>query len=242
MTDGSGTLSRELAGGEQDRQRGTLLKPPSPTHGLAPRLLACAQGKLQKWPEGFVGFTASIRCRDGDREVSGVVRVFVGGRVEISLDAPGPQAWAEGALHAISRARTPRFFKDGDGRFPISFDPVDGHPLGRGVRVHLGTGAWRLYRIDPKGCLREEESTGPAGRVITIYDELVRTSPGRVIPTRMRVLDWDVATGAVRAAAEIEDVHRSLQHVVLPVRRLTTAMVDGATRTFSLELTEHRIL
>ncbi len=219
-----------------------LLEAPVQDHAPARRLLQCAQGTFQKWPEGFVGFTARVRCRDGQCEVSGDVRVLAGGGAEVSLASPVMRPWAEAALRAISHACTPSFFKDGDGRFPIAFEPEDGHALGRRVRVDLGAGAWRAYRIDAKGRIREQESAEPARRVTATYDELVRTSPGRVVPARTRILARCAATRTPLEAAEIEDTYHRIDYVLLPTRRQATVVRNGASEVFSMELDQHRFI
>lgn len=233
-----------LSVAKEDLSQPTEAVPEQPAHddALARRLLQCAQGMFEKWPEGFVGFSATIRCRDDDREIAGDVRVFTGGRVEISLAPAGLRSWTEALLRAIAYARTPRFFKDVDGRYPISFEPDDGHPVGRRVRVHLGRGAWRAYRIDPKGRIRELETANPVRRTTAAYEELVRTSPGRIVPTRMRVIDWDVATQTPLEAAEVEDTFCRVDHVVLPARRRTTVIHGVASWRLTIELEHHALL
>jgi hypothetical protein len=209
---------------------------------LARCLLQRAQGAFQKWPEAFVGFSATIRCREGDSEMSGDVCVFTGGRVEMRLPHRALEAWAEAALKAIAHARTPSFFKDGDGRFPISFEPEDDHPLGRRIRVHDGGDTWRTYRIDPKGRLRRQENAGPTRRTTVTYDGFVRTCPGRVIPTRTQILDWDAMTHTPRETEDIEDGYCCLDHVWLPARRRATFGTGVSTRLMVLELERHVIL
>lgn len=219
-----------------------LLQHPVWDDVLARELLQRAQGAFQKWPEGFVGFSATIRCREGDYEIAGDVHVFIGGDVEVNLSHPELRTWAESALRAISNACTPRFFKDGDGRFPITFEPEDGESVGRRVRVHLGGGSWRAYRIDPKGRLRQQEDAGATRRATATYDGFVRTCPGRVVPTRIHVFDWDAINQTPVERADIEDGYRCLNHVWLPTRRRAT-LANGVSRhVVALELERHVLL
>jgi hypothetical protein len=208
----------------------------------ARRVLQCAQGMFQKWPEGFAGFAAAITCREGRDRVDGEVRVFTHGRVDLRLEHRRLSAWAQASLREISMARTPRFFKDGDGRFPITFEPQDEHPLGRGVRVHLGGTAWRTYRIDAKGRIRERENAQPTKRVTATYDALGRTCPGRVLPSRIQILDWDVASQSLIERAEIDDAYERRDHVWLPVCRRTTMTHGPDNREVVLELAGHVLL
>lgn len=191
---------------------------------LARRLLQRAQGAIQKWPEGFPGFQARVRCGDGTRELAGEVRVFTGGAVESTLPADPLAVWAEATLGTLARASTPCFFKDGAGRFPITFDPDDAHPRGRRVRVHAGDGSLWAYRVDARGRLRLEDRGQGRWRRVIAYDEYVRTCPGRSLPTRLRTVTWDVRADTVREIADVEDAVCRRDHVWLPVRR--RAVVD----------------
>jgi hypothetical protein len=202
-------------------------------------LLQRAQGTLQKWPEGFRGFAATVQCGDGHDKVRGEFRVFTGGEVEVDPPDTAISAWARSALSAISLARTPQFFKDGDGRFPITFEPEDDHPLGRGVRVHLGGGAYRAYRIDAKSRIRHQEHVEPTRRAAAIYHELIRACPGRVLPTRTHLFQWDVMTGNPTEMADIDDAYERRDHVWLPVCRRTTLARGTARRELVLELSHH---
>lgn len=209
---------------------------------LARRLLQRAQGALQKWPEGLRGFEARVRCRDEARDIVGEVRVFAGGVVESTLPAGALRAWAEAALRSLARARTPCFFKDGDGRFPITLDPDDGHPRGRCVRVHAGEGTVRAYRIDGKGRLRLEERVGGGWRRVVAYDDFVRTCPGRSLPTRLRIFTWDARADTLLDTADIEDAVCRRDHVWLPARRRAVLTRGPVRRALRLALDGHTLL
>ena len=209
----------------------------------ARRLLQWALGVFQKWPEEFGGFSAAMRCCDGSRTVDGEVCVFPGGRVMLDVGCDDAlTAWVQGALSAISWARTPRFFKDGEGRFPITFEPDDGHHLGRGVRVHLGDGAWRTYRVDFKGRIRQQEDAELARRATVTYDDFIRTCPGRTLPRRIRLRQCDATTDSVVETAEIADLYERRSHVWLPVGRRAVVAEMANRREFAFELTAHRLL
>lgn len=208
----------------------------------ARRLLQCAQGAFQKWPEDFAGFSAAIRCHDGVEAMTGEVVVSSLG-VDLRVSQVGPLAtWVRGALQAIVSARTPRFFKDGDGRFAVTFEPQDDHPLGRGVRVHLGAGRFRTYRIDTKGRIRRQENAKPSTRVTATYDGFVRGCPGRVLPTRIQILKWDMATQTVVETGDIEDIYMCRAHVWLPVARRATVVHGDTRRELTFELSAHVLL
>jgi hypothetical protein len=221
-----------------------LLEPPMNDDLDARRMLQCAQGAFQKWPEGFAGFSATIRCSDGDNAADGMVTVLAGGRVEVDLAAAAGAlvSWVRDALAAISAARTPQFFKHGDGRFPITFEAEDQHPLGRGVRVHLGGTRWRTYRIDGKGRIRQQENAEPATRATVAYEDFMRACPGRVLPIGMHLINWDIVTQSITETADVDDTYERHQHMWLPLRRRATLVSGRQRRERSFELSCHRLL
>ena len=172
--------------------------------------------------------------------IEGDATVFTGGGTVVHLPDAGVLAgWATRVLRAMSMARTPRFFKDGDGRFPITFAPDDDHPLGRGVRVDRGTAGPRMYRIDVKGRLRRREDADRGMRVTRTYDGFVRACPGRILPTRIHIVRSDIAMQTVLETTEIEDGYERHAHVWLPVLRRSTAWRAHERRERALELFDH---
>lgn len=202
-------------------------------------LLQRAQGTLQKWPEGFRGFRAKIRCRTTGRDAVGTVYVKAGGQIEVLLADPYLGQWVEPALRGVAEERTPRFFKDGDGRFPITLGDADGHPLGRLVQVHRPRGEGLAYRIDMAGRIRQEERTHRGLRVLITLEEFARATPGRVLPVRVTRACWDLRTGTRLRSEVLKDTHCRLEHVWLPETR--TATIGGSDRieTFLLQLERH---
>ncbi len=205
----------------------------------ARRLLQRALGALQKWPEGFRGFQARVRCGDGAREVVGEVRVFVGGAVESTLPRDPLGTWTEAGLQAVARACTPSFFKDGAGRFPITLDADDGHPRGRRVRVHPADGRLWAYRIDDRSRIRLEERSDGVRRQVTVFDDFTRACPGRWLPTRWRTFTWDGRTDTLLDAVESEDAVGRRDHVWLPLRRRAVSLGQGRCQVRWLELDGH---
>lgn len=231
MTDTQLVLGRRAA------VPGAALESPPADDVEARRLLQGARGAFQKWPEGFAGFSTSIRCHVGAGAIGGRVSIFTRGRIELDLRCDdGLAAWLTRALGAIARARTPRFFKDGDGRLPITFEP-DRHPLGRGVRVHLDRRCSRVYRIDSKGRVRQQDYARPAPRATVTYAELMRACPGRLLPTRVQMLEWDVTAQAVVGIADIEDTYERYQHVCC---QCPTAPRSDAARTAATSVSSSR--
>jgi hypothetical protein len=103
-------------------------------------LLQRAQGSLQKWPEDFPGFRARLRFCAGAREGGGSVECAPGGHAAVDVTDPAVRAIALDWLTEVARERTPHFFKDRDGRYPVSLEEADGPPLVWRIRVHQPDG------------------------------------------------------------------------------------------------------
>ena len=98
-------------------------------------LLRRAQGAFQKSPEGFAGFRASVACETPRGLVNGQVTVAPPDRVDVICDDADLRTCLRDMLWAVTVDRTPRFFDEGDGRFPISFGDGHDNALGRPVNV-----------------------------------------------------------------------------------------------------------
>jgi len=191
------------------------LPPGDPT---ARCLLRQAQGAFQKWPEGFAGFRASVACETPHGMVIGQVTVAPPDRVDVTCDDPDLRTRLRDMLWGITIDRTPRFFDDGDGRFPISFG--DGHDdaLGRPVNVLARLGQCR-YWIDGSARIRQVECIARGLRVLTTFEAFTRATPGRILPTQTTTCTWDLASGALLSSESLHASHRRIEHVWLPSAR-----------------------
>jgi hypothetical protein len=207
----------------------------------AAHLLQRAQGMLQKWPEGFAGFCARARCRALEREAVGTIRVTSGSEVEARLGDPDLARIVEAALGEIAGARTPRFFKDGDGRFPIT------------VAAHAGTGVERtvivgcpdgrvLYSIDAAGCIQREEREAGGMLTVTTFEEFARAAPGRRLPARFTRVVSERPTGRHLLRETVVDSHVRLEHVWLPASRSIIRVGLDAGQRVLIDLDRHMLL
>lgn len=214
-----------------------------PAHPTDDRLARCllrqAQGSFQKWPEGFGGFRASVACQTGDGPVGGRVAVTAQGHVAVDCGNPIVRTLLHDMLATVALDRTPRFFDEGDGRFPISFaDAGDASPC-RVVHVHARLGALR-YHIDAKRRVLAIERITHGLRAVTAFEGFMRTTPGRVLPTQTVSSTWDVATGALLRSESVHDSHRRVEHVWLPsARRIARS---GDAPPIVLSLLDHELL
>lgn len=209
-------------------------------------LLQRAQGATQKWPEDFAGFRARIRVRALGRESVGLVTVRTAARapagVEVALPEDGLEPVAAEVLGQLAEQLRPRFFKDGDGRYPVSLGAADGHPLGRLVQVWRPGDEVVRYRIDEKCRVRLEECQGGGRRAVSTMVDYVRATPGRVLPGHVETASWDLQTGARLRREEVLTTWCRLAHAWLPVSRCARIEAGRDRHAVLVELCRHKLL
>jgi hypothetical protein len=220
----------------------TLMALPAQDDTLARRLLQRAQGAFQKWPEGFAGFRAQIQCRTSGQNASGWLQVSPGQRIEVQLPNAELRSLAQIMLARLVDERMPRFFKDGDGRYPITLDAEHGHPFGKRIQVHRRDGERLAYWIDTTGRIRYREREVEGQRMVTAFEEYSRATPGRVLPTRVTMAWFDIESGACIRSETIVDTHCRMNYVSLPATQQVTITGINAIQTVLLTLDAHTLL
>jgi hypothetical protein len=198
-----------------------------------------ALGLFQKWPETFEGFRATVRCQADGACVTGEVVVRPAGAVSVDLPGDDLRQCVEGVLREVSDTRTPRFFKDDEGRFPIACLGDDGAG-GIALRVDLGQGTARTYALDEKGRVRRVEHRSAQHRSVRTYDAFVRTAPGRLLPGRIAQLGWHVERAGDVDAVTLEEVPCRVDHVWLPRHHRVGRRRGGADSVVEIALEHHR--
>jgi hypothetical protein len=213
-------------------------RPRHATDGRAHDLLQLAQGAFQKWPEGFAGFEAGLQFRMGERRGEGRVRVWAPA-VDVVADDPAVEEALRGLLGDLVDRRTPRFFKDADGRFPIVFDPAAGTEGLVGIRVVAPPAGW-LYRIDAGRRVREEERVADGVRTVVRFEALARACPGRVLPARTVRSVTEAVSGRRLRLEVVEEHHVRVGEAWLPAGwRLETA--PDPADTLHVDVNDHRL-
>jgi hypothetical protein len=156
------------------------------------------------------------------RERAGAALVGPRGEVEVELADDAARDWANAVLAEIVAERVPRFFKDGDGRFPIAFEAPDtaaGDREGPRLVVHRGVHGLSpiRYEIDERARLRACERIERGERRVETYESYCRATPGRVLPARRSTVVY-AADGLVRTEL-VEDRHLRVSHTWLPAAR-----------------------
>ncbi len=217
----------------------TLASVGAPPEPQAWELLQRAQGFLQKWPEGFRGFRARLRCDGADGGVEGTVVVACGREPLVDLDPPDLRQIARARLLDCAAERTPRFFKDGDGRFTVRGEPDVGGE--RWIRVERPDGTIR-YRLDVRGRIVAVERLDPDCHHLTVIEEYARATPGRVLPARRQTTTREIRTGARLAWEQLREAHCRVDHVWLPAAWDIVAETAQGSRALRVEVLAHQLL
>jgi hypothetical protein len=205
-------------------------------------LLERAQGMLQKWPEGFVGFRARLRIDGAEGGAAAWIECRPG-RAPV-VDVPGGMARVAVArwLGETVEARTPHFFKDRDGRFVITRDPDEDPDAGVRLWVHRPDGRLGFW-LDPRGRIRMIERIGHDLRSVSTIEEYARATPGRVLPARVSTRIWSAPDGRLMHAEVLIDTHVRVQHVWLPAtRRIIADAGPGPPDALQVYLEAHELL
>jgi len=214
--------------------------PPVGDDPVARCLLRRAQGAFQKWPEDFRGFRAVVRGETPRGAVSGVVSVASPSEVRVHCSDPLVCERLEELLLTLVEQRTPRFFDEGDGQFPVTFAAASPDAHGRAIDVH-GTATALRYWIDTAIRVRRIERISRGRRVLTTFDEIVRATPGRVLPARTTISTWDLASGALLSSDVFDDRHHRLEHTWLPLSRCIAVSSADVTQSVTLILEDHQL-
>ncbi len=202
-------------------------------------VLQRAQGLVQKWPEGFRGYRARVRCEAADGVSEGRVVVASGRDLAIDLAMPAFQDVVRARLLAHVDERTPRFFKDGDGRYAVRAEPAsDGE---RWIRVERPDATVR-YRLDARGRIEVVERLEGKRETVTVVEEYSRATPGRVLPARRRTIARDRLTGACLAHELLVEAHCRVEHVWLPTRWDVSVETTADSQACRIELFAHQLL
>jgi hypothetical protein len=124
----------------------------------------------------------------------------------------------------------------------LTLDAAAEQPWGQCVRVHCCTGEQLAYWIDAAGRIRGCEREAAGQRLVTTFEEYTRATPGRVLPTRVTCIWFDLASGAQLRSETVVDTHRRVDHVWLPATRHVTMVTPNGSQTIQWEFAGHTLL
>lgn len=218
-----------------DKSSGSISDDPA-----ARDLLRRAFEKTFRWPQGFKGFEADLRCEEAGRISDGRVTVRSAREVKVEMDHEDLKKWAEGQIGMMAVHRSPRSFEESDGKYSLTLGEEDHHPLGRKVVIH-GDGMNSFYRIQDDRISQINRSMERVKFTINVEDSLM-TPDGKALTTRYAVFYFSPKDGALRQVETYSDTHAVVNGVYLPGCRQVSFNENGVVITRVLRFEHHRNL
>lgn len=206
----------------------------------ARELLQRAFESTARWRADFSGFTATLIGNDNGVEYRGSVHVAPPRAVEVVLPEAGLQQWAQQQLASMVGHRGYRTFDQSDGKYVLTLEPEDAHPLGRLVNIS-GDGMSSRYRVRDERICQIHRATERMKFTINIEDTMT-TSDGKVLTTRFTVYYFAPSTGQLTQVESFADAYTEVHGVVLPQSRRVTCAESGEVRVRELILSEPALL
>jgi Protein of unknown function (DUF3386) len=207
-------------------------------------LLQGAFDKTYRWPSasggGFGGFRAGFTCAQAGLTVKG--RVEVKSPREVSVDCPDEavREWVQGQVSMMAVHRGPRTFEESDGKYVLTLEPDDGHPMGRLLRIH-GDGMNSRYRVQDGRITQINRGMERMKFTINVEDSLT-TQDSRFLTTRYVVYYFGPADGKLVNAESFADRHAVVNGIYLPGVRRITSVEEGELITRELRFEQHALL
>ncbi|MEW6325158.1 MAG: DUF3386 family protein [Nitrospirota bacterium] len=206
----------------------------------ARELLRRAFEKTYRWPSGFGGFRADLAVAQAGLSAMGRVEVKSPREVSVDCDNAALQEWAGGQIAMMAVHRGPRTFEESDGKYVLTLEPEDGHPLGRLLNIH-GDGMNSRYRILDDRITQINRGMERMRFTINVEDSLTTTDK-RHLTTRYVVYYFDPASGGLKSADSFADHHAVVNGIYLPGVRRVTSVEEGQLITRELRFSRHELL
>jgi hypothetical protein len=210
-------------------------------------LLQGAFDKTYRWPKGFGGFRADFTCAQAGGTgaspaglVKGRVEVKSPREVSVDCDDEGVREWVQGQVSMMAVHRGPRTFEESDGKYVLTLEPDDGHPMGRLLRIH-GDGMNSRYRVQDQRITQINRGMERMKFTINVEDSLT-TQDGRYLTTRYVVYYFGPADGKLVNAESFTDRHAVVNGIYLPGVRRITSVEEGELITRELTFQHHALL
>ncbi|RMH09200.1 MAG: DUF3386 family protein [Nitrospirae bacterium] len=203
-------------------------------------LLQQAFEKTARWPADFHGFEAEIEVNINGTETRGSVLVKGPQAVTVHLPDPEVQKWVETQLAMIAVHRSPRSFDEADGKYILTLDPDDHHPLGRKLLIH-GDGMDSCYRILHDRITQINRKMPHVAFTINVEDSLL-TPEEKYLTTRYTVYYFSPQQGTLQNVESFSDTHKRVDGADLPAVRRVITYEHGSVTVKLMTLRHHRLL
>lgn len=194
-----------------------------------------------RFPAHFGGFSADVTVeRDGIAQ-SGRITLRSPRELEIDLETDEETlGWLRQELGSMAGHRWPTPYAESDGRWTLTLEKGDGHPLGDLICVHDDPFN-SSYRLRGGSITQVNRQMGPTRFSINIHEH-TETADGRTLPQTFTVAFWDAAQGRLTRTDEYVDRYVEVDGVQLPAERRILRVEDGGITVRKMTLSGHTLL
>jgi hypothetical protein len=207
----------------------------------AHELLRGAHSAGYRFPMEFSGFRAVVQFTDGEQSATGKVEVRTPSQITLDLDVDeGSRQWVLQEMASIVGHRWPIPYEQQDGRYNLTLEPEDRHPLGRLIRFHDDRFS-SSYRVRDQHITQVNREIGKMRFSISILEHS-QAPGGKWVPTQFTVAYWATADGRLTRADSYSDRYVSVDGVELPASRRVITASDEGLIVHQMSLTDHELL
>ncbi|MEC4671785.1 MAG: DUF3386 family protein [Candidatus Binatia bacterium] len=203
-------------------------------------LMQKAFEKTARWPTGFGGFQADLCINIDGQETKGTVTVKGPKEVTVTLSNPELENWTQNQLAMIAVHRGPRSFQESDGKYSLTLDADDNHPLGPRLSIH-GDGMGSSYRIKDERITQINRKMAHVAFTINV-EESALTEDQKNLTTRYTVYYFSPKDGSLQNVESLTDTHVRVASADLPATRRIISYENGQVVTKTLLFENHKAL
>lgn len=196
--------------------------------------------KTARWQADFKGFQADLRINVNGKETQGTVSVKGPRDVTVTIPDPELQKWAQNQIGMIAVHRGPRTFEESDGKYALTIEDSQTHPLGPRLSIH-GDGMGSSYRINNDRITQINRKMPHVAFTINV-EESATTQEGKHLTTRYTVYYFSPKDGALQNVESFTDAHTRVGASDLPATRRIISYENGEVTTKTLTFENHKIL
>jgi len=173
-------------------------------------------------------------------ETKGSVKVKGPRDVSVEIQNEELQKWAQNQISMIAVHRGPRSFEESDGKYALTLEGDEGHPLGQRVNINGdGMGSW--YRIKDNRITQINRKMPHVAFTINV-EESALTQDNKNLTTRYTVYYFSPKDGTLQNVESFTDTHTRISSSDLPATRRINSYENGEVATRSLVFENHKML
>ncbi len=203
-------------------------------------LLRGAFEKTARWQADFKGFQADLRINVDGTETKGTVTVKGPKDVAVELGDEELQKWAQSQIGMIATHRGPRSFEESDGKYALTLEGDDKHPMGQRITINGdGMGSW--YRVKDNRITQINRKMPYVAFTINVEDSAI-TQDQKNLTTRYTVYYFSPKDGSLSNVESFSDTHTRLASSDLPATRRIISYENNAIVTKTIVFENHTML